>query len=328
MSATASQVCRATAQPEASPYLSIHRPGHPPICYGNVKSGPARRAAERFAPHFVSRVGCSSVGQVSEGRSRGWAAFLFSGGGVCPNVTPSRRRVARWRRAPLLPRTVNSLRERFCAAHGCRPDDFVRVVFWRCLHRHAVPLAPVCAALHADYFAADRDLITSAGRVRSLRELNEEIRDFMLDARNTGRCCARIPTTSSHCITSAVAPCFPASSSSAAWPRCSAASNFHRRAAMACRATRARGTASATSTRRRAARIRARVAGEPGFSRRQNGVEELIRRRPTASVARAACPRFRRQASSKSTGRLPVRRIVVTSSTQMCRWRDAAVIFA
>lgn len=94
--------------------------------------------------------------------------------------------VARIAGHALAPRSVKSFQTLYCAAHRCRKDEFVHHVFWQCLHRHAVFLAPLVALLHWDYFRVDRELITLAGRVRTLRELNEELRDFMQDRRNHG----------------------------------------------------------------------------------------------------------------------------------------------
>ena len=54
--------------------------------------------------------------------------------------------------------------ERYCEAHGCAQSDFPRRIFWKCLHRRAIPWAPFLLALNSDYFAADRDLISEVGR--------------------------------------------------------------------------------------------------------------------------------------------------------------------
>ena len=79
---------------------------------------------------------------------------------------------------------LTTFRETYCAAHGCRSEDFTSHLFWRCLHRQAIVLAPLLAAVQPDYFAPDRELIASAGQARTMGELNEEIRDFMHDTRN------------------------------------------------------------------------------------------------------------------------------------------------
>lgn len=72
-----------------------------------------------------------------------------------------------------------TFQDRYCAAHHCTPPEFCRRVFWRSLHRHALPLALV----HPDFFVADRELIELAGRVRTMHELHGEIRDYLVDRR-------------------------------------------------------------------------------------------------------------------------------------------------
>lgn len=47
-------------------------------------------------------------------------------------------------------------------------------------------LAPFISLLAPEYFAADRELIARAACARTLRELNEEIRDYADDSRNHG----------------------------------------------------------------------------------------------------------------------------------------------
>jgi hypothetical protein len=79
---------------------------------------------------------------------------------------------------------VNTFRELYCAACRCRPEDFGRRLFWRCLHRSAVPLAPALLVANPEFFAPDRELIDAVGRASTLKEVSEEARCFALDARN------------------------------------------------------------------------------------------------------------------------------------------------
>ena len=72
----------------------------------------------------------------------------------------------------------------FCAASHCEPSDFVRVIFHRCLYRHALPFVPFLGGYSSDYFASDRELIASAGRAVDLAQLREEIADFFLTSGN------------------------------------------------------------------------------------------------------------------------------------------------
>ena len=64
---------------------------------------------------------------------------------------------------------MKSFQRAFCEAHRCSEDAFAQTVFRRCLHRHALPLAPLLGGLQAKYFAADRDLIVHAGRAPATR---------------------------------------------------------------------------------------------------------------------------------------------------------------
>lgn len=79
---------------------------------------------------------------------------------------------------------MKTFRELYCAACRCRDEEFSRRLFWRCLHRHAVPLAPALLVARPEFFDADRAFIEQAGRARSMRELREEIHDFVIDSRN------------------------------------------------------------------------------------------------------------------------------------------------
>ena len=93
----------------------------------------------------------------------------------------------RLRRRPaviLLPGGVTTFLEKYCAARGCRREEFIPHLFRRSLHRHALLLALVVAAVRHNHFAPDQELIGLAGRARTMRELDDERRDFRHDARN------------------------------------------------------------------------------------------------------------------------------------------------
>ena len=79
-----------------------------------------------------------------------------------------------------------SFQERFCAAHRCTEKAFAQKVFWLCLHRRAVLVAPLLGGFRAEYFAADRELIAAAGRAADLKDIIQEIRDFYLTSSNRG----------------------------------------------------------------------------------------------------------------------------------------------
>ena len=80
--------------------------------------------------------------------------------------------------------SVMMFKEIYCAETGCPETDFVRRVFWQCLHPHARWVAPLIDATSPHFFAADRELIELVGRLRSTDQLQSEIRDFVTDDRN------------------------------------------------------------------------------------------------------------------------------------------------
>lgn len=81
---------------------------------------------------------------------------------------------------------VKTFGELFCEAYHIDHDEFSRKVFWQCLYRHALPLVPFWGGFHADYFAADHELILSAGRAASIRQVREEVADYFQYPNNHG----------------------------------------------------------------------------------------------------------------------------------------------
>lgn len=79
-----------------------------------------------------------------------------------------------------------TLEEKFCAKHGCTPEQFSRRVFWLCLHRHALPLAPIILLVNRDYFESDRELIADIRRAVKMNQVWEGIREFFLSPRHQG----------------------------------------------------------------------------------------------------------------------------------------------
>lgn len=71
-----------------------------------------------------------------------------------------------------------TLRETFCQHHKCAPADFERKVFWRCLYRHAVPLASVLRALDPAFFEEDATMIRQVGFATDLREVDASLKDY------------------------------------------------------------------------------------------------------------------------------------------------------
>jgi hypothetical protein len=70
---------------------------------------------------------------------------------------------------------MSTFAELYCAHTGCAPKDFRRRVFWRTLHWHAMPLAPVL--LLGDYFESDQRLIDACGSATGMQQISEQIQD-------------------------------------------------------------------------------------------------------------------------------------------------------
>ena len=82
---------------------------------------------------------------------------------------------------------MKSFQERFCDEHHCGADEFPQKVFWRCLHRHALLLAPLVGGFGSRYFTPDRELILCAGRAVHMSEVREEVRHFFTAPANQQR---------------------------------------------------------------------------------------------------------------------------------------------
>ena len=67
---------------------------------------------------------------------------------------------------------------------GWREDEFYRKVFWRCLHRHAIPLVPLLGGYGSDYFAADREFISRVAGAVNMRQVRHEVRAYFTNPAN------------------------------------------------------------------------------------------------------------------------------------------------
>jgi hypothetical protein len=81
---------------------------------------------------------------------------------------------------------MRTLEEIFCERHGCSRADFSRKVFWKCLHRHALPVAPFILAVYPSYFEADQELITEIRRAKRMNEVWEEVRQYFVSPKYEG----------------------------------------------------------------------------------------------------------------------------------------------
>ncbi|HTH46002.1 MAG TPA: hypothetical protein VMB21_00695 [Candidatus Limnocylindria bacterium] len=66
----------------------------------------------------------------------------------------------------------------YCAAHRCTPEQFGWVVFRRCLHRHALPVAAFMRLWDPSFFQSDFEVITAIGRSATQEELQVLIDEF------------------------------------------------------------------------------------------------------------------------------------------------------
>lgn len=73
--------------------------------------------------------------------------------------------------------------EAYCNRTGCPPDKCSRRIFWRTLHWHALPFAPLL--LLGDYFESDYNLISACGRASRMQEIRDEARDFPYHPQNS-----------------------------------------------------------------------------------------------------------------------------------------------
>ena len=81
---------------------------------------------------------------------------------------------------------MSTFEEKFCQAHGCRLEQFERKVFWHCLHRHALVLAPLFLLFNRRYFALDQELIREIRRAEKMNEVWEEIREYFVSPEYKG----------------------------------------------------------------------------------------------------------------------------------------------
>jgi hypothetical protein len=81
------------------------------------------------------------------------------------------------------PRTF---REGFCKECACATEAFETTVFWRCLHRRALPLSALIYRLHPSFFDPDFHTIRCLGNSTSYEEFGQEVNSFRSDNRRRG----------------------------------------------------------------------------------------------------------------------------------------------
>jgi len=81
---------------------------------------------------------------------------------------------------------MKTFEESYCQATGCSVEEFPRKIFWKCLHRHALPVAPVILLFNSDYFSLDRELIAEVRKAQKMNEVWEEVRQYFVSPKHEG----------------------------------------------------------------------------------------------------------------------------------------------
>src|ERR1700690_4679924 len=81
---------------------------------------------------------------------------------------------------------MKTFEEKYCEANHCSPDEFQRKIFWKCLHRHALPFVPFLLLFNPQYFAADFELIREVRRAVKMNQVWEEVREYFLSPKHYG----------------------------------------------------------------------------------------------------------------------------------------------
>ena len=75
----------------------------------------------------------------------------------------------------------------YCAIYQCSPETFSRRLFWRCLHRRALPFAKFLMLIRPRFFRLDLEFLEEAGNAESFEELVRAINGFRQDCQTTPR---------------------------------------------------------------------------------------------------------------------------------------------
>ena len=65
-------------------------------------------------------------------------------------------------------------REAVCQNLGCSPQEFEKLVFWRCLYRHALPVARALWITFPHFFDDDLKSIRLLGDISSIGHMERE----------------------------------------------------------------------------------------------------------------------------------------------------------
>jgi hypothetical protein len=87
---------------------------------------------------------------------------------------------------PTLTDHMKTFEALYCEAAGCAPTEFRNRVFWQCLHRHALPVAPVILFFNRSYFDLDRELLGEVRNAVQMNEVWEEVRQYFVSPKHEG----------------------------------------------------------------------------------------------------------------------------------------------
>lgn len=81
---------------------------------------------------------------------------------------------------------MQTFAELVCGRWKIPPERYMGAVFWRCLHRRALPVAWMFRWWHDEHFLADYDLISRVGSLTCANDLEAELDDFDMHPWNHG----------------------------------------------------------------------------------------------------------------------------------------------
>jgi hypothetical protein len=73
---------------------------------------------------------------------------------------------------------VRDFQALFCERFACSAEEFEELLFWRCLYRHALPLAAVLRRTQPTFFTEDFSFLRELRRVNSTSEVVGELNRF------------------------------------------------------------------------------------------------------------------------------------------------------
>ena len=81
---------------------------------------------------------------------------------------------------------MDTFEDIFCERHELSPAAFGKRVFWKCLHRRAIPLVPILSILRPNYFDPERALIARVRYAEKMNQVWEELREYFTHPSHQG----------------------------------------------------------------------------------------------------------------------------------------------